>query len=208
ELFASVHNRTDEAQTIKVKLKVENGEILTPVERLVTVPARGNLPVYWTFKALRPGFTQLLMTADSPAGNDASLKPRPVSGAAEQVVPASGMVKDGATFEIPQGVDLKSASLEVSFAPSLAADMADTLHFLVDYPYGCVEQTMSRFLPAIKVAQILQQFQVDHPELNKKLPGCVSGGIKRLLELQQPGGGWGWHGGSNTHEMMTPYALY
>jgi uncharacterized protein YfaS (alpha-2-macroglobulin family) len=209
ELFASVHNRTDEAQTIKVKLKVENGEILTPVERSVTVPAKGNVPVYWTFKALRPGFTQLLMTADCPAGNDASLKRLPVSrAAAEQLVTASGVVKDGATFEIPKGVDLKAASLEVSFAPSLAADMADTLHFLVDYPYGCVEQTMSRFLPAIKVAQILQQFHVEHPELEKKLPGCVAGGIKRLLELQQPDGGWGWHGNSQTHEMMTPYALY
>jgi hypothetical protein len=105
-------------------------------------------------------------------------------------------------------VDLDSAKLEINIAPSLAADLADTLNYLVDYPYGCVEQTMSRFLPAIKVAQILKQYQVDHPELNKKLPGCVSGGIKRLLELQQGDGGWGWHGGSQTHEMMTPYALF
>ena len=32
--------------------------------------------------------------------------------------------------------------------------------------------------------------------------------MKRLLELQQPDGGWGWHGNGKTHEMMTPYALY
>src|SRR5207249_1354165 len=76
------------------------------------------------------------------------------------------------------------------------------------YPYGCVEQTMSRFLPAIKVAQILRQFKVNHPELEKKLPGCVAGGIKRLLDLQQGDGGWGWNGNGQTHEMMTPYALY
>ena len=36
----------------------------------------------------------------------------------------------------------------------------------------------------------------------------VAAGIKRLLELQQPDGGWGWIGSSETHEMMTPYALY
>jgi uncharacterized protein YfaS (alpha-2-macroglobulin family) len=84
----------------------------------------------------------------------------------------------------------------------------DTLDYLVEYPYGCVEQTMSRFLPAIKVAQILKHLKIDHPGLEKKLPGCVSAGIKRLLELQQPDGGWGWIGTSQTHEMMTPYALY
>jgi hypothetical protein len=209
ELFASVHNRTDEPQKIKVKLKVENGEVLTTAEKEVLVKARGNAPVYWTFRALRPGFTQLLMTADCGAGNDASLKRLPVTRAAvEQVVTASGMVKDSMSFEVPRGVELNSASLEVSFAPSLAADMADTLNYLVEYPYGCVEQTMSRFLPAIKVAQVLKEFRVEHPQLEKKLPGCVAGGIKRLLELQQPDGGWGWHANGQTHEMMTPYALY
>jgi hypothetical protein len=209
ELFGSVHNRTDEPQQIRVKLKVENGEVLSAPEKVVVVPSMSNVPVYWKFKALKAGFTQLLMTADCRAGNDASLKRLPVSrAAAAQIVTVSGMVKDETSFEIPRGVDLKSAALEVNFAPSLAADMADTLNFLVDYPYGCVEQTMSRFLPAIKVAQVLQNFDVDHQELKKKLPGCVAGGLKRLLELQQPDGGWGWNGNGQTHEMMTPYALY
>src|SRR5262249_23692281 len=150
-----------------------------------------------------------LMTADCAAGSDASLKRLPVSrAAAEQAYTRAGYVREMTRFMVPANVDLNAASLEITFAPSLAADMADTLNSLVEYPYGCVEQTMSRFLPAIKVAQVLKQFQVDHPELNKKLPGCVAGGIKRLLELQQPDGGWGWNGNGQTHEMMTPYALF
>ncbi|MFO0876089.1 MAG: alpha-2-macroglobulin family protein [Gemmataceae bacterium] len=208
-VFASVHNRTDEPQTIKVRLKVENGRVLSPEQQVVKVGPKENVPVYWTFEAGSAGYTQLLMSADAPAGSDASLKRLPVvRAAAEQLVTVSGRVKDSTSFEIPEGVNLKDSRLEVSFAPSLAADMADTLNFLVDYPYGCVEQTMSRFLPTIKVAQLLRQFKVDHPELEKKLPGCVAGGIKRLLELQSGDGGWGWHGGGQTHEMMTPYALY
>ena len=209
ELFGAVHNRTDKVQTMKVRLKVENGEILTPEEKIVQVEAKSSVNVYWTYRARLAGYTQLLMSADSEGGGDASLKRLPVlRAAAEQIITKSGQVRDGATFTIPNDVDLTSARLEISFAPSLAADMAETLNFLVEYPYGCVEQTMSRFLPAIKVAQILKQYQVDHPALNKKLPDVVAGGIKRLLELQQPDGGWGWHGGSQTHEMMTPYALY
>jgi hypothetical protein len=209
ELFGAVHNRTDEPQDIKVRLKVENGEVLTPEVRTVTVAPKTSANVYWTFRAKLPGFTQLLMTVDCPGGSDASLKRLPVlRAAAEQVVTLSGRVSKDVTFTVPKDVDLSSARLEVSFAPSLAADMADTLNYLVDYPYGCVEQTMSRFLPAIKVAQILKQYHVENPELAKKLPACVTGGIKRLLELQLPDGGWGWHGGGQTHEMMTPYALF
>jgi uncharacterized protein YfaS (alpha-2-macroglobulin family) len=209
ELFGAVHNRTEQAQSIKVRLKVENGEVLTPEEKTVKVEPQSSVNVYWTFRTRAPGFTQLLMTADSTAGSDASLKRLPViRAAAEQIITSSGQVRKEASLKVPADVDLASARLEVSFAPSLAADLADTLNYLVDYPYGCVEQTMSRFLPAIKVAQILRQYQVEHAELNKKLPGCVSGGIKRLLELQQSSGGWGWHNNGQVHEMMTPYALY
>ena len=94
-------------------------------------------------------------------------------------------------------------------APTLAADLADTLPFLVEYPYGCVEQTMSRFLPAIRVAQILRQYGLStHKDLEAKLPKVVEQGQKRLIELQQPDGGWAWQGNGQTHEMMTPYALF
>jgi uncharacterized protein YfaS (alpha-2-macroglobulin family) len=149
------------------------------------------------------------MSAECAAGSDASLKRLPVTrAAAEQVVTQSGFCKDRAELKVPADVDLASASLEIRFAPSLAADLADTLDYLVDYPYGCVEQTMSRFLPAIQVSKILQRFDVRHEGLKKKLPGCVDRGVKRLLELQQADGGWGWNGNGQTHEMMTPYALY
>jgi uncharacterized protein YfaS (alpha-2-macroglobulin family) len=67
---------------------------------------------------------------------------------------------------------------------------------------------MSRFLPAVKVAQTLRALEIEHKALEKRLPKCVQGGIKRLLQLQRPDGGWGWHGNGRTHEMMTPYALY
>jgi uncharacterized protein YfaS (alpha-2-macroglobulin family) len=30
----------------------------------------------------------------------------------------------------------------------MATTMLDALPYLIDYPYGCTEQTMSRFLPA------------------------------------------------------------
>ena len=36
----------------------------------------------------------------------------------------------------------------------------------------------------------------------------MEAGQKRLIELQQPDGGWGWQGNGQTHEMMTPYALF
>jgi uncharacterized protein YfaS (alpha-2-macroglobulin family) len=209
DVFASVHNRGDAPQTLRVRLEVANGEVLSPAERQITLGPGSSGPVYWTFRPGPAGHAELLMSATCAAGSDASLKRLQVLRAgAEQVVTASGFCKGDARVDLPRDVDPAAASLEIAFAPSLAADLVDTLDYLVEYPYGCVEQTMSRFLPAIQVAKVLQRYQIHNDALNRKLPGCVQGGIKRLLELQQGDGGWGWNGTGQTHEMMTPYALY
>ena len=209
DIYASVHNRTDKDQKVTVAIKVKNGQVRSPVKRQVVVPAKSNVPVYWTFEPGEPGFTQILMTADCAAGSDASLKRLPVVACAvEEVITASGFAKEAASFRVPENVDLRYAMLEVSLTPSLAADMTDTLTYLVQYPHGCVEQTMSRFLPTIKVAQILEKYGIENRDLEQKLPKYAAAGIKRLLQLQHQDGGWGWHGNGKTNEMITPYALY
>jgi uncharacterized protein YfaS (alpha-2-macroglobulin family) len=95
----------------------------------------------------------------------------------EQITTWSGYAKGQATIELPEGAKPDEAKLELTFAPSLAADLVDTLNYLVEYPYGCVEQTMSRFLPAVNVAQVLKKKKIDNEALLKKLPGAVESGI-------------------------------
>jgi hypothetical protein len=210
-VFGTVHNLTDQEQNVRVRMTAENGSVLSEPERTVKVPANGSVPVYWQYRAGKPGFTDLLMSAKCDAGEDASLKKLPVvpSTVIERVT-ASGLIDKGELkVELPQGFDPKRASVSVTVAPTLAADLADTLPYLVEYPYGCVEQTMSRFLPALRVAAILKQSGISTvKELEAKMPKVVEAGQKRLIELQQPDGGWGWNGNSQTHEMMTPYALF
>ncbi len=98
----------------------------------------------------------------------------------------------------------------MTIAPTLAADLADTLPYLVEYPYGCVEQTMSRFLPAHPRRADPAAVRPQHASRSSKR-SCrrwSRPGQKRLIELQQPDGGWAWQGNGQTHEMMTPYALF
>ncbi len=210
-VFGTVHNLSDKEQNIRVHLSAENGQVLSQGEQTVKVPANGNVPVYWTYRAGKPGMTDLLMSAKCDAGSDASLKKLPVVAASvTERVTASGLVgKDALKLVMPNGFDPKTAQVSVTVAPTLAADLADTLPYLVEYPYGCVEQTMSRFLPALRVSLILRQSGLSTiKQLEEKLPKVIEAGQKRLIALQQPDGGWGWQGSSETHEMMTPYAMF
>ncbi|MDB4778265.1 MG2 domain-containing protein [bacterium] len=208
-VYGSVHNQTDQAQTIDVTLEATHGTVLSNVKQSITVSPKSNAPVYWQFKAGQAGFSELLMTAECAKGEDASLKRLPVQPmVASQWITSSGFLENGGRLSVPDNVDLSEAELEITIVPSLISDVVESLEYLVQYPHGCVEQTMSRFLPAIAVKGVFDHANIKNEALEAKLPLVVDTGIKRLLELQQPDGGWGWHGGSATHEMMTPYALY
>jgi hypothetical protein len=209
KIFATVHNHTDDEQKFTVTAEVKNGTIHGEKKQQVAVPSGANRRVYFDYEAGDAGITEILMTANCPAGNDASLKRLPVNPcSAQQVITGSGFVSGSQSITIPTDVDLSQARLEVTITPSLAGDMLDSLDYLIEYPHGCVEQTMSRFLPVVKVAQILEKHHIDDKKLQKIVPIYADAGIKQLVQLQQPDGGWGWNGNSATHEMMTPYALF
>jgi uncharacterized protein YfaS (alpha-2-macroglobulin family) len=206
---AYVYNHTDSRQTIVASLHLENSRLRSPADVEVSLAPGGIAPVSWDIQAGEPGSTQVLVSAKCTSAQDAASERLPVVRAApETVVTRSGFCTGTAEIHLPNGVDPKSARLEVRIVPELRADLVDTLDYLVEYPYGCVEQTMSRFLPAIKVAQILKETGLKHPRLEQKLPHCVNAGIKRLLELQQQNGSWGWYGSNGTSAVMTAYALY
>ena len=58
------------------------------------------------------------------------------------------------TFEVsvPPERRVDQTRLEVRYSPTLAGAMVDALPYLIDYPYGCTEQTLNRFLPAVDYA--------------------------------------------------------
>jgi uncharacterized protein YfaS (alpha-2-macroglobulin family) len=111
--------------------------------------------------------------------------------------------------KIPEYTDLRSTKLTLNSAPSLASTMLTALDELVGYPYGCVEQTMSRFLPTVVVANAFHDLNAPISEATKKdLPKMVESGFNRLYSMQHYDGGWGWWTNDQTHPFMTSYVIY
>jgi uncharacterized protein YfaS (alpha-2-macroglobulin family) len=79
----------------------------------------------------------------------------------------------------------------------------------VDFPYGCVEQTLSRFIPAVHAQALLakRSWQPDSATA-AKLPLAISEGLKRLEDMQHEDGGWGWWKNDSTSLTMTAHAVY
>ncbi len=68
----------------------------------------------------------------------------------------------------PQERRPKQSRLEVRYSPTLAGAMVDALPYLVDYPYGCTEQTLNRFLPTVITQKILLDMRLDLKDIQQE----------------------------------------
>lgn len=111
--------------------------------------------------------------------------------------------------EVPQFADLRSTELKLSVDPSLASTILSSLDDLIGYPYGCVEQTMSRFLPTVIVANAFEKLNAPLSDATKaEIPKMVAKGLSRLYSMQHSDGGWGWWTNDNSNPFMTAYVVY
>ena len=72
------------------------------------------------------------------------------------------------TITVPKDRRPAESRLEVRYSPTLAGAMVDALPYLVDYPYGCTEQTLNRFLPTVITQKILLDMKLDLKDIQQK----------------------------------------
>ena len=96
------------------------------------------------------------------------------------------------------------AVLTLSGSPFLR--LSDALHYLLTYPYGCVEQTSSGVLALAALRGVVQDGQV--PNLTvEEVDKYLSRGVQRVLSLQVEGGGFSyWPGQSEASGWGSIYA--
>jgi len=177
-LSANVHNylKTDKEVTVSLELP---SEVLAPMNRdrlvrKVLIPADGEKRVDWRVKVVDEGTAVVRMKGVTDEESDAMEMQFPayVHGMLKQEAWA-GTVRpeqDSASVKIrvPSERRPEETRLEVRYSPTLAAAMVDALPYMLDYPYGCTEQTLNRFLPAVITQKTLIDMGIDLEDVKKK----------------------------------------
>ena len=95
--------------------------------------------------------------------------------------------------------------------PSIAASLTGGVEYLIGYPYGCVEQTLSRILPDMQVRRALQSRGLPLDAATTRKSGeiglMVREGLARLARFQHTSGAWGWWEHDSDDPWMTAYVL-
>ncbi len=110
----------------------------------------------------------------------------------------TGEVREGQTavFKLPSGwvSTTGNAQLSIQALPSLK--MLGGLKFLLQYPYGCIEQTTSTVFPLLYLNELAAQ--IDPKKFNAAgVRNAVTAGIERIISMQTLSGGFGWWPGSS-----------
>jgi uncharacterized protein YfaS (alpha-2-macroglobulin family) len=219
---AAVHNTSSGLLKVNVSLEAQGVDLISAASQVVDVAAKGQAYVTWDLKA-RDGAQRvdLIAHAVSSPYEDSSkptLGTLPGQGipvytyTAVETVGTSGMLRsaDSATegFQLPSTFSYTGAQLSVEVSPSLAASMQDSLSFLEDYPYLCMEQTVSRFLPNVIASRALKAAGLPSPTLQENLDKQVNAALQRIYAKQNYDGGWNWWDGVESDPQTSAYVVY
>jgi hypothetical protein len=233
-LSAIINNNTDGPVTVTPLLEA-TGLAVTGSPGAIEVAANGEARVDWQAEAIEAGEALLRVTARGGDLADAMEKRYPVhEHGVEKLMARSGKLRDGEVIvrlDLPAARRAGSTSLTVRVAPSMAVTMLDALPYLIDYPYGCTEQTMSRFLPAVLVSRTLADLGLDPGDVAGRIFGGIEPeheaathgkgkkelallddvarrGLDRLYDFQHGDGGWGWWKEGESDHFMTAYVVW
>jgi len=210
-ISAVMNNNTSETLTVTPALEVEGLALQTRSNATVTIAPNAEGRAEWTVLAEKAGPAKLRVSARTSKYGDAMEKSFVVyEHGIDKLIARSGKMRGEEALvrlELPR--ERRATDLTVQIAPTLATTMLDALPYLIEFPYGCTEQTMSRFLPAAVVAQTLEKLNLGRARVaGKDLDAVTKAGIARLYDMQHGDGGWGWWKQGDSDAFMTAYVVW
>jgi alpha-2-macroglobulin len=221
ELAVVVNNNSGQDLVVDVSLQATGITLRAEPTQTITIKNNDRARVIWlatvqdvpavdvTFAAVSGEFAD----ASKPAVGvgDGKLLPVYQYQAPDFVGTAGALRQSGNRTEgilLPEEALAPEGELTIGISPSLAAVTLDGLEYLESYPYYCIEQTVSRFLPNVITYRALQQVGLDTPELRANLERVLKVALDKLKAEQKPDGGWGWFYTDGSDPLTTSYALW
>jgi len=217
-LLALVHNNTAARQTALVRIRPGSLRLLGPDTATLEIPPGAVGQAQFPVAAADLAHAAVRLTAWTPRQPDGSqladgiettIPVRPhgrerIQALAGEITPRRPETE---VLRLDPSAIPSASRLTIRITPSPAASVAGAVQYLVDYPYGCTEQTLSRFLPALLVEALPDRAGLA-PQRAAHIPAIARAGLYRLYKLQHPSGAWGWWQHDEDDAWMTAYALY
>jgi uncharacterized protein YfaS (alpha-2-macroglobulin family) len=131
--------------------------------------------------------------------------PRPT-----ETVALSGETEDSAeeNIRIPEDVYIEESHIDFAASASALSGLKESVDFLTDYPYLCLEQRLSSILPYIVAKDVLSDFNLSTLS-RKEMDDHVQKSLKEIYDYQQGNGGFGlWPDSRHDSPFNSCYAAF
>lgn len=209
----SVYNGTSTDATFAVILGANGpAEVIGSARQEIRVTAGRELPVFFKVRAgATAGAIEFKVTASGNGANSDMTEAVPLRPAAPFITLAGmGSVTQGQTarFQFPGEFVPGTTDFSISVSAFPAVRFAGSLQYLLGYPHGCIEQTVSRLFPMLYFDELAR---VAEPELFKKnsVDYYIEEGIAKLANMQQTSGAFSyWPQGNYQNNWASVYAAH
>lgn len=208
---AVVYNYEDKKGELTVFAQAHGAVELTgSTAQTVQVPLGGAKEVSWECKALHPGEGELIFRVEGKGKeHDAMLAKLPVESIEKsQTLAVYGSTENSREelIDKPGSVSpLAKNQVELALASTALLQLKGALSYLINYPFDCFEQQLSKSLPIIAGEKLVKDFKLgDINSLKKKAQAMLD----RFSVYQAPSGGFGyWPGVNLADPYLTAYAM-
>ncbi len=210
DLGAIVHNFTDSPQTFIVTLTGSGFDAVSSNRQKVTIQPDQLQKLLFPVTIRRAEKAVLDFAAETEGARDEVEETIPIFPyGTPQSAATTGITEEVALEKVlvPSKDDAREGSLTMTLSPTLATYLPKGLEYLVQFPYGCAEQTLSALLPQVALLR-LQGFDAFRIADDKTLRSQVTTGLQRLYTFQRSDGGFGyWENSSMSFPALSAYVL-
>ena len=210
-----VTNNTGFAGECRVRLTAQGVKAQGRIEKRVHLSPGESREVLFQLAAQKAGRAMLAVEAelrsDRGRETDALMWGIPVQFPFRPVTLATFGETDSLAREalqVPEKVFRDSSHVQVTAASTALVGLQESVRYLVEYPYGCLEQRLSRVLPMVFAEPLLAAFAPD-AVIARQARERVQESLDELPEFQQPDGGFAlWKSGTQSNPWVSAYALW
>lgn len=214
-IIGIVHNYSAKKQTIRMQLQASKQFALgRPATQDVVVEPQGSAKIAWPVTVIGEGKGKLELKTSGSTDADDLVQTLPVrSFSFPAFATKNGILKDDAlvtSLPLKMTPDARpgTGKFRLTVASSAIGPVLGSFDKLIDYPYGCTEQTMSRMMPSVVAMQLHKQLGLPiQPETLSLYKSVQRHCFIKLVEHQNQDGGWGWWRNDTSNPYLTAYVM-
>jgi uncharacterized protein YfaS (alpha-2-macroglobulin family) len=207
-----VHNYSDVGGEAVVYASASGIELLDrSAEQRLTLDAGGSKEVRFQYRANAPGTAVLTFRADMNDEKDAVQFSFPVQKplTSETVaVMRTSTKKEKERIVVPGDCHKDMTTLDVKVSSTQLIGVGNGVEFLYDYPYGCLEQRLSKILPVVLFSDVMNAFDLPGIKIDEYRTQAQDF-FDAISDFQTSNGGFTyWPGSGHASPYVSAWMVY